>query len=59
MGMLFDTTNVFNYESNLDAMPYPWCEYLIDGRCPCIAMCVFTELWRDCCGCERCCFCGM
>ena len=57
--LLFDTSNVFLYEDNLDRMPSPEREYLIDGRCPCLAMCVFTELWRDCCGCQRCCICGM
>ena len=59
MELLFDVSDVFLYEDNLDLMPAPWCEYLIDGVCPCVAICHITELNRDCCGCERCCICGM
>ena len=43
----------------LGAMPSPECEYLIDGICPCIGMCELTEYWEDCCGCARCCLCGL
>ena len=57
--IILHLTEINHISCNLDAMPPPWCEYLIDGRCPCIAMCEETELWGDCCGCERCCFCGM
>ena len=44
---------------NLEGMPSPECEYLIGNRCPCIALCELTEYWADCCGCARCCLCGM
>ena len=56
--IVLTTEDLPNIQSNLDAMPFPWCEYLIDDYCPCIAMCEDTELWEDCCECERCCFCG-
>ena len=56
---ILHSTELELIDSNLDAMPPPWCEYLIDGYCPCIAMCALTEMYRDCCGCETCCFCDM
>ena len=59
MELPFDVSDVFLYEDNLGVPPPQECEYLIDDQCPCLALCVFTELWRDCCGCEPCCICGM
>ena len=50
MELLFDLSDVFLYEDNLDMMPPEWCEYLIAGVCPCVAICHITELYRDCCG---------
>ena len=59
MELLFDYTEVNLYEDNLYSMPPPECLFLIDGVCPCVAICHLTERWIDCCGCEPCCICGM
>ena len=59
MNILFDHTDIGLYEDNLTAMTPPWCEFQIGGLCPCVAICHLTEEWADCCGCERCCICGM
>ena len=58
--LLFDfSADIFLYEDLLGVPPPQECMYLIDDQCPCVAICHLTELWRDCCGCQPCCICGM
>lgn len=46
---------------NTPDMPPEWtCNNLSEqGGCLCISRCTITEEYADCCGCQRCCECGM